>query len=199
VFNSFRRGEGPYSEYMKVATPGNEYERFAYTARLDLAPLGRMDASVPDIDRSTKLTLNLGGGYFYNDGVSFKINAVAADLHVKWMGVALMGGYLFDLATPTENPNEVDSGLEDVARMGWWVEADYTIFRRLLGVHVRYERLDLDDRLEDQNDQALWSAGVNIYAYDHLAKFQVEYQHRQELWGGSPDNDTLLTQMQVAF
>jgi len=200
VFNTLMRNEGFFGGYDEVGgSSGNLYSRFTYVARLDFDPLGTLDPSVPDIEKNRKPRVNLGAGYFYNDGASHKIHAYAADLQVKWMGVALLTGYLRDSISPTLKPNQVGAVEDDKDRLAWFVEADYTILKRLLGLHARYEWIDVNRDALDADDQAAMTVGANLYAVDHLVKFQVEFQHRFEREAQDVENDTLLTQLQISF
>lgn len=201
VFNALNRSDaGFYGGYDPISqTLGNTYGRFVYAARLDFAPLGAMNASMPDLTKDKRPRLNLGGGFFYNDGTSYKVTAFTGDIHFKWYGFALLGGYLFDTTSPSDDPNTVTDITTEFDRSAWFVEADYTILRRLLGVHARYEWLDTNSAVENEGDQSLASLGFAVYAMDQLVKVQVDYQLRMEREGKDLDNDSLMAQLQLVF
>ena len=205
VYNSLHRAEGNFhAGYEEIGQSlGNRYSRFAYGARLDVAPLGAVDDTVADVDKSSSPRVNLGGGYFYSDGATRKIHGFAGDLHFQCHGFALFGGYLHETSGPAaaEDPNEVvqEVGVADITNSGWFAEADYTILRRLLGVHARYEWLDVNHDIKDEGNERTASFGVSVYALENLVRFQADYQMRMEPDGVEVDNDILLTQIGMAF
>jgi len=202
VYNALHRGDSFYDGYQSIGqTLGNQFTRFSYAARLDVSPLGEMDEPIPDIEKKDELRVNLGGGYVFNDGAAQKIHAATGDLHVKWHGAAIFGGYIMESGSPADEPTVPlpDDLTADYDRSAWFVEADYTILKRLLGVHGRYEWIDPYSTIDDEGDEAIATFGVSVYAMDHLLKFQADYQMRIERFGLTKDNDTLLTQMQLAF
>lgn len=201
VFNALNRSEdGFFGGYDPISqTTGNTYGRFVYAVRLDVAPLGSVTPSVPDLTKSKKPRLNFGGGFFYNDGTSYKVYAATGDVHFKWYGFALLGGYLWDTTSPSEDPTTVTNVVSEFDRSAWFVEADYTILARLLGVHARFEWLDTNSELKDEGDMNIASLGFSVYAMDQLVKVQVDYQYRMEREGADLDNDSLMAQLQLAF
>jgi len=202
VYNSLQRGSTFYDGYESIGqSRGNRFSRFSYAGRLDVNPIGDMDEPIPDIDKEGALRANLGAGYVYNDGAAQKIDAITGDVHVKWYGAALFGGYMVESGEPADEPTAVvsDPQTAEYDRSGWFLEGDYTILKRLLGVHARYEWLDQLHGVDDEGDESVITAGVSVYGMDHMVKFQAEYQARIERHGAEKDNDTLLTQLQMAF
>lgn len=215
AYNSLHRKGNFFQGYEEVGQSlGNRLSRFAYAARLDVEPTvgsGKMKMSVPDAEKEDSLRANIGAGYFYNDGAAFKIHGLAVDAHVKWNGLALFGGFVWDTHEPGDEPTEtvVNEKISEDSRSGWFAEADYTIMKEKFGVHARYEQVDtgagMDDDLQD-----VVTVGANLYAYDQKVKVQLEYIHRvangfncdgkfkTDEWTGF-DRDTLLAQVQVAF
>jgi len=203
VYNSVHRAEGNFhAGYEKIGQSlGNRYGRFAYGARLDFAPLGTLDDTVADVDKSSEARFNLGGGYFYSDGTTRKTHGLAGDLHFKCHGFSVLGGYLYETSGAAEDPNKPvhEVGVADITNSAWFIEGDYTILKRLLGVHFRYEWLDADHDLDDEGNERIASFGINLYALENLVKFQADYQMRMEPDGVEVDNDILLTQIGIAF
>lgn len=215
AYNALHRKGNFYQGYEEIGQSlGNRLSRFAYAARLDVEPTigsGKMKLSIPDAEKEKSLRANIGGGWFYNDGAAYKILGVAVDAHIKWNGLALFGGFVWDTHEPADKPTEVveNEKISDDSRSGWFAEADYTILKERLGVHARYEQVDtgagMDDDLED-----VVTLGANLYAYEQKVKVQLEYIHRvangfdcegkfkTDEWTGM-DRDTLLAQVQVAF
>lgn len=199
IYNGLIRSPSFYTGYEAVGiTQGNRFEKLAYFGRVDLEPLDPLGPGEADLGQSPKVRLGLGGAVMYNDGASVGTLAWSAYLHLKAYGFHLLGEVAFDYSSPRSDAGQV-SIADDTERRIANGSLGYVILKNTLGVAARVEYLDSNTSFNNENDQLVYAGTLTYYAIGHWVKAQIEYQHRQELYGVSVDNDSVLVAIQAAF
>ena len=81
---------------------------------------------------------------------------------------------------------ELEHGVGVVGEIG------FMLLPSQLGVTARVEWFDDDEAVDNSGDQLVTTGGVQYYWHRHHFKASLNYTHREELFGPSLDNDTLL-------
>jgi len=199
VFNGLLRGATFHEGYDEVGMSlGNRYEQLAYAGRFDFTPLGDMGGDVADLEVSD-FKFGVGGGMFYNDADTNKYLGFSGDLHLKFKGIALFGEVLWDRAKPSSKPAQNTTLNVETDRLAFYINLAYTIFPNLLTVGAKYEYLDDNMDVKNQGDERIYGGNLNFHLAEGLLKFQIEYTHRSEQYGGQIKNDTVLSHVQFVF
>lgn len=196
VYNGFQRFDQFYSGYRQpLAGFGNRFDNLSYAARIatSLAAPGEEIPAPGD----KKNRLNLGASYFYSDGGARDIHAVQADAYVMRDGLRVLGEFLYSVAVPESQPSQPTTQTADIASYGVIVEAGYT-FRKMAGAHVRFEWIDPNTAVRDASDNWLITAGLsfNPPVVGKYSRLQLEYTHREEVFGLALENDSVTIQAQ---
>lgn len=200
VFNGLERRPGFFQGYQPVGvSEGNRFERLAYVARVDVAPLEPVGPGEPDLDRLPRFRLGFGGSFLFNDGDSIRTLGASGYAVMKCHGFHLMGEAIWDRSKPREDPTTTNTIGSEVSRLAAHGSLGYVILRDLLGVSARVEYLDGNMDLDDESDQLVVAGTVSYYAIGHFLKVQAEYQHRRELHGLQVANDAVLAGVQAYF
>ena len=134
---------------------------------------------------------------FYNDDNAVTTVGWEADLLMKAYGFHLAFEYIGDHGIPVSEPTTPSAIPAEVNRSTMVGEIGYVILQRTLGVAVRAEWMDDDDRVDNEGDSLIVSGGIQYYWHRHHVKAQLDFIHREELHGLARDNDTLLFQFQL--
>ncbi len=200
VFNGMQRSAYPYQGYEGIGISlGNRFGGATFVGRVEIEPLGDLGAGTADVTHSRAPRVGFGGGYMYDTGGSTDTMIWSAYLHAKWMGFHILGEYIGDHTAPRKEPTTTATISTTMERMGLYGEVGYMILPELLGLAVRVEWLDLNTRIDDEQDVLAVTATATVYAVRDMLKFQLEYTHREELHGASLANDSVLAGMQLVF
>lgn len=199
VYNGFQRFDQFYSGYRQpLAGFGNRFDNLSYAARLATSLLTPGHEIPLPGDRKDRL--NAGASYFYSDGGARDIHAVEGDILFQKSGFRALAEVMYSVTTPESVPTQPISQTENIESYAAVVEAGYT-FRRTLGAHVRFEWIDANTAVQDEADNWLLTAGLSFTppVVGKYLKAQVEYTHREEVFGVSLENDSLTFQTQFAL
>ena len=196
VYNGFQRFDQFYSGYRQpLAGFGNRFDNLSYAARIATS-LDTPGEEIP-APGDRKNRMNLGASYFYSDGGARDIHAVQADALFQRSGVRILGEFLYSVAVPESVPSVPSTQTADITSYGIVAEAGYT-FRKMAGGHVRFEWIDPNTAVQDASDNWLLTVGLsfNPPVIGKYFKTQLEYTHRQEVYGLALDNDAVTLQAQ---
>lgn len=196
VYNGFQRFDQFYSGYRQpLAGYGNRFDNLAYAARLSTS----LDTPGEDIpspgDRKNRV--NIGASYFFSDGGARDVHAVEGDILFQRAGFRALGEAIYSVAVPESVPTQPTTQTADIPSYAVVVEAGYT-FRKMVGGHLRFEWIDPNTSVQDASDNWLLTAGLsfNPPVIGKYSKLQLEYTHREEVYGLSLDNDAVTIQTQ---
>jgi hypothetical protein len=196
VYNGFQRFDQFYSGYRQpLAGFGNRFDDLAYAARI-ASSFDTPGEEIPGPgDRKNRL--NVGASYFFSDGGARDIHAVQADAFFQRSGVRVLGEFLYTVTVPESVPSQPTTQTANIESAGVIVEAGYT-FRKMAGAHVRFEWIDPNTAVKDAADNWLVTAGLsfNPPVIGKYSRLQLEYTHREEVYGLALENDSLTVQAQ---
>ena len=202
VFNGLKRGSAFHEGYEGVGVSfGNRFEGIAGVGRVDFMPLGPMGANMADLPsyRAGAVKLAVGGSFFFNDGGSILTWAGSTYAHFKAYGLHLFFEFAQEAAEPKERPTTTSTISTRIERRAVQASLGYVFLPRVLGLALRFEVLDDNIDRESQGDEWLLTPTLTFYALGDALKVQLEYTHREELFGRSLANDTVLLGLQLDF
>ncbi|MEZ4296339.1 MAG: porin [Polyangiaceae bacterium] len=196
VYNGFQRFDQFYSGYRQPqAGFGNRFDNLAYAARIATA----LDTEGEDIplpgDRKNRI--NLGASYFYSDGGARDVHAVEGDVLFQRAGFRGLAEFIYSSTVPESIPSQPTTQTANIDSYAAIVEAGYT-FRKMVGGHVRFELIDPNTAVQDAADNWLLTVGVSFSppVIGKYCRAQLEYTHREELFGAALENDSVTLQTQ---
>lgn len=201
VFNGLQRQSSFQQGYKAVGgSSGNRFEKMAYVARADVFPTGKSTGDAePDLAKSKDFRLALGGAFLFNDGESIESTSYSGYLHAKIAGFHFFGEALFEHAEPQAKPSTTATIATEADRMALMGSLGYMILKDRLGIAARVELLDANDAYDDEQDELVIAAALTWYEIGHALKARLEYQHREERYGMSMDNDAYLAGVEFSF
>lgn len=196
AFNGFTRGASFFEGYREEpALDGNRFTNLAYAARVEIAPLGKLGADLPDFERKG-IRIGVGGSFYFDPGKTVETLGWGVDFILKFKGLHLAAELLMDSASPTHKPTTDATVPGSIDRMSVVTELGYMILPDILGVTARFELLDDNKGQDNAGDEIVFTGGVQYYLHRQHLKAQLEYTHREELKGIALDNDALVLQLQ---
>lgn len=197
VYNAFDRyGEFYRGVINSVGLRGNRFNGLSEVFRLSLEPMGPVGENVADLEGG-KLRLHVGGGMYMNDSGSTQTQGTSADLHIKVAGLHALFEWIADSADPSETPTTPATIPAGKKRQAISAELGYTLGKN--GVAVRTELIDQDTAIEDNRDEMWLSVALNHHFLGNMARFSLQFDHRQELNGEPRDNDSLYGKLALRF
>ncbi|MBI4954629.1 MAG: hypothetical protein HY908_21570 [Myxococcales bacterium] len=196
LYNGFQREDFFYRGYRENYAPfGNRFDGVAFAGRLGTQPLGAVGPTVADLEHAS-FRFGLGTNYFYSHGGARDLHAAGGDarLHVEGFDLHFEG--LWSRSIPASVPTQPTAEVATKDSWGLTTEVGYVIVPRLFGLHTRFEWLDPDVVVANEDDDWLLTAGASVELFDRLLKLQAEYTHRQERAGLSLANDSVALQFQ---
>jgi hypothetical protein len=196
VYNGFQRFDQFYSGYRQpLAGFGNRFDNLAYVARLATA-LDTPGEEIPG-PGDKKNHMNTGVSYFFSDGGARDIHALQADAFFQRNGVRVLAEFLYSVTVPEAVPSQPSTQTADIASYGIVAEAGYT-FRKMAGAHLRFEWIDPNTAVKDNADNWLLTAGISVNppVLGKYCRAQLEYTHREEVFGLPLENDSFTLQAQ---
>ncbi len=199
VYNGFARAGNFHEGYTEnAALAGNRFTRLAYVARIEAAPMGPVGATLADLDGGS-MRIGIGGGMYFDHGETVETLGIEADLVLKVSGFHLAAEFLYDDATPADEPTSTGTIPSAVTRMAVVSQLGYLIVPERLGATARIEWIDDNTELDNAGDQLIATIGMQYYFRRHHLKASLEFTHREELSGLSIDNDSLMLQAQFSL
>ncbi len=197
VYNGFERHTEFYRGIVNgTGLRGNRFHGLSMVGRLHAEPLGQVGPNVADLERG-KLRLHVGGGMYMNDAGTGKTQGMSADLHVKVAGFHLLAEWIRDDAEPVESPTTPATIPEKLTRQAMSVELGYTIAKH--GIAVRAEMIDPNTAVDDNRDEMWLSVAFNHHFIENMARFSLQFDHREERNGEPRDNDALYAKLALRF
>lgn len=197
VYNGFERNSEFYLGHVNaVGLRGNRFHGLSWVGRLSVEPMGAMGPTVADLDGG-KLRVHLGGGAYGNDAGSYSTMGYSADLHLKIAGLHALFEFIGDNATPNQTPTAISTIAAEVDRQAITAELGYTMGKN--GIAVRTELIDQNKAKDDNRDEMWLSVAFNHHFIGNMARFSLQFDHRQELNGEPRDNDSLYGKLALRF
>ncbi|HZF52844.1 MAG TPA: porin [Polyangiaceae bacterium] len=198
VWNGFQRSDQFYEGYNSNATTtGNRFDDLAYSVRFAAEPLGELGAEIADFERSTRLKLGVGVGYFFSDGGTRDIHGGGADLLAHWRGFHFMSEILFSHVDPEDVPTQPTTQVARIKSLAGYGEVGYAVVKSRLAVTARAEWVNPNLDVSSEADALVITGGASYFVVEDLIKAQLEYTHREELGGSSLKNDLVGLQLQL--
>ncbi len=197
VYNAFERHSVFYRGHVNATgLRGNRFHGVSVVGRLQLEPLGPVGMEIADLDGGG-LRIHVGGGYYNNGAKTTSTTGMEADLHVKVHGFHLFVEWIADSADPVEEPTTTTTIPQDVQRQAITAELGYTLGKN--GLAVRTELIDPDTAKEDNRDEMWLSVAFNHHFIRNIARFSLQFDHREELAGQPRDNDAVFGKLALRF
>jgi len=176
-------------------------DEYVFTSRFEIAPLGKMEMSEPDLKESPlRLTAGFNIGYATALGKGLSLADVGAselryggDLRVHFAGASLRG----EVLRGERDENEGEPGF---GRLGVSVQGGYVlpipIAMPQFELVFRYAQWDVNDELDgtegddyvvDNTAIRYLEPGLNIYLFEHAAKLHLAYRLTDLLEGPKTD------------
>ena len=76
-------------------------------------------------------------------------------------------------------------------------EAGYVVWKERLGVTARFEWLDPNTSVKNESDSWILTGGASYHVLNDFLKAQLDYTHREERYGKSLKNDSVVFQIQL--
>lgn len=198
VWNGFQRSDQFYRGYdQNAATFGNRFDDLAYSARIATEPFGELGPEVADFERTPRLKLGAGVGYFYSDGGTRDIHGGEADMLVHWKGIHFMGELLFSQVDPEDVPSQPTTQIARIKSLAGFGEVGYAVIKSRLAVSARVEWVNPNLDVSSEADALVITGGASYFVVEDLVKAQLDYTHREELGGSSLKNDIVGLQLQL--
>ncbi|MCB9556252.1 MAG: hypothetical protein H6707_09140 [Deltaproteobacteria bacterium] len=174
-------------------TSGNQLAGLAAGIRITYDLLGREEQLVPD-----EPTIQLAGGYFYDDGPATDSHRASVSLALSGYRVRMLTEFLWLNSKPDHAPT-TPAQEGTVSRWGVAGQVGVFIWRERLELAARYEYFRDDDNLIELGRQQLFTGGANLYLCSHRLKLQVNYINRHEMSGPALNNNIAFAQLQASF
>lgn len=197
VFNGFERSDQFYAGYRQNHAPlGNRFEGLAYVARLATEPIGPLSRTIADETHQSP-RFGVGANYFYSDGAARGIHTFGGDAILHAVGFHFLAEAIYSVVSPKSDPEAPTATVAEVKSLGVVAEAGYMILEDLLGVTARFEYIDPSSAVEDEGDNWLAGGGATVMFFEGMVRVTAEYQHREEMFGLSLENDAVILQAQL--
>jgi Phosphate-selective porin O and P len=197
VFNGLERSDQFWLGYVEnSAILGNRFDGLTYAGRLTSEPLGPMGRTMEDLHHG-KLRIGAGASAFYSDGGTRGVTGVGGDLLLKFRGLHVLAEFIANRSTPKVQPTQPTTQTANVTSWSMIGEAGYMILRDRLGLNARFEWINANTAIKDENDQWILTGGVSYHILHDFLKAQLDYNHREELYGLPLKNDSLVFQVQL--
>jgi hypothetical protein len=197
VFNGLERYDQFFQGYVEnSAILGNLYDGLTYAGRITSEPLGPMGRTTEDLHHG-KLRVSWGASAFYSDGGSRNIAGWGGDFLLHYRGLHILGEVIANRTTPKEQPTQPTTQTATVTAYGEVVEAGYVIVQDRLGLSGRFEYLDPNTGVQNEQNSWILTVGASYHILSDFLKAQLDYTHREELYGLPLKNDSVVFQAQL--
>jgi Phosphate-selective porin O and P len=197
IFNGLERNDQFWLGYVEnAAILGNLFNGLTYSGRITSEPLGPMGRTMEDLHHG-KLKIAAGASLFYSDGGTRGITGLGGDLLLHFRGLHVLAEFIANRSTPKVEPTQPTNQTANVTSWAMIGEAGYMVLRDRLGINARFEWINANTAIKDENDQWILTGGVSYHILHDFLKAQVDYNHREELYGVPLKNDSLVFQIQL--
>jgi hypothetical protein len=199
MFNGFQRSDQFYAGHSESYAPlGNRFEGVAVAGRIATEPLGPLGRTTQDLGRS-RFRFGAGANYFFSNGGARTLHGAGGDLLIHVAGLHVLAEVLWLRAAPKEIPSQPITQVTAISSLGVVGEAGYMIIPQTFGVSARIEWIDPNPDVDNEGDNFITSGGVSYHAFDDIVRAQLEFTHREELYGVPLANDSLTLQLQLSL
>jgi hypothetical protein len=197
VYNALQRYDQFWQGYQEnAAVLGNRFDGLSYAGRLTSEPLGSIGSTIEDLHHGP-FRIAAGASTFYSDGGSRGVLGLGGDLLIHFRGLHIVAEFLANRSTPKTEPTVPTDQTATVTSYGVVGEAGYMILKERLGLSARFEYIDANTAVKDQNDQWIFTGGLSYHVLHDFLKAGIDYTHRGELHGVPLTNDSLVIQAQL--
>jgi len=197
VYNGLQRFDQFFLGYVEnSAVLGNRFDGLTYSGRLTSEPLGGLGTTIEDLKKGP-FKIAAGASCFYSDGGTRGVLGLGGDVLVHVRGVHVLGEFLANRTTPKATPTQPTNQTATITSYGAVGEVGYVILKERLGITARFEWLDPNTAVKDENDSWILTGGISYHVLHDFLKAQLDYTHREELHGRSLKNDSLVIQAQL--
>ncbi len=197
VYNGLERNSQYFLGYVEnSAILGNRFDGLTYAGRITSEPLGDMGRTMEDLHHG-KFRIAAGADAFYSEGGTQGITGLSGDILLHYRGLHVLGEFLANRSTPAIQPTQPTTVSAVKTSLGAVVEAGYVVLRDRLGITARFERIVPDTQVKDESNSWILTGGASYHILHDFLKAQLDYTHREELYGVSLKNDSLVFQIQL--
>jgi len=197
VYNGLQRNDQFFLGYVEnSAILGNRFDGLTYAGRITSEPLGGTGRTIEDLHQG-KLRISAGADAFYSNGGTRGVLGLSGDILLHYRGLHVLGEFLSNRSTPAVEPTQATTLTAVKTSYGAVLEAGYVVWRDRLGITGRFERLVPDTAVKDESNSWIVTGGLSYHILSDFLKAQLDYTHREELYGVSLKNDSLVFQVQL--
>jgi hypothetical protein len=197
VYNGLQRNDYFFEGYVEnSAILGNMFDGLTYAGRITSEPLGSPGRSIEDLHRG-KLRIAAGASGFYSDGGTRGILGLGGDFLLHYRGLHVMAEFIANRTVPKMQPTQPTDQTATVTSYAAYAEAGYMLMRDRLGITGRFEWLDPNTAVKDESNSWIFTGGLSYHVLNDFLKAQLNYTHREELYGLPLKNDSVVVQIQL--
>lgn len=197
VYNGLQRYDYYFQGYVEnSAIYGNRFDGLTYAGRVTSEPMGSLGRTMEDLHHG-KFKIAAGANAFYSDGGTRGILGLGGDVLLHVRGLHVLGEFIANRSTPKTDPTMPTTQSAVVTSYAAVLEAGYVIVKERLGVTTRFEWLDPNTAVKNEANSWILTPGVSYHVLNDFLKAQLDYTHREELYGKSLKNDSVVIQIQL--
>lgn len=199
VFNGLQRSDQFYRGHNESFAPlGNRFEGLAVAGRVATEPLGPLGGLIHDFEHSP-FRFGAGADFFYSASGARTLMGASGDVLVHVRGLHVLAEVLWLRAAPQSVPSQPITQVTSIPSLGIVGEAGYMIVPRRFGLSARVEWIDPNPDVDNEADNFIFTGGASFHAIEDLLRAQLEYTHREELYGLVLANDSVTLQLQLSL
>ena len=197
VYNGLQKSDQFFMGYMEnSAILGNRFDGLTYAGRITSEPAGSIGRTMEDLHHG-KFKIAAGASAFYSDGGTRGILGLGGDILLHFRGLHVLGEFIANRATPKVDPTQPTTQSSVVTSYGAIAEAGYVVVKERLGLTARFEWLDPNTAVKNESNSWILTGGASYHVLSDFLKAQLDYTHREELYGKSLKNDSVVFQVQL--
>jgi hypothetical protein len=197
VYNALVRNPYFFQGYLENSSVlGNRFDGLSYAGRLTSEPMGPLGRTMEDLHHG-KFKIAAGASGFYSDGGTVGILGLGGDVLVHFRGLHVLGEFIANRSTPKTQPTLPSAQTSVVTSYAAVAEAGYVVLKERLGITARFEWLDPNTAVKNESNSWVLTGGASYHFLSVFLKAQLDYTHREELYGKSLANDSVVFQIQL--
>jgi hypothetical protein len=197
VYNGLQRYDYFFQGYVEnAAIYGNRFDGLTYAGRITSEPLGPMGRTMEDLHHG-KLKIAAGASSYYSDGGTRGILGLNGDVLLHYRGLHVLGEFIANRTTPKTDPTQATTQTAVVTSYAAIAEAGYMVMKERLGITARFEWLDPNTAVKDESNSWILTGGLSYHVLSDFLKAQLDYNHREALYGLPLKNDSVVFQLQL--
>jgi hypothetical protein len=197
IYNGLQRNDQFFLGYVEnSAILGNRFDGLTYAGRITSEPLGTMGRTMEDLHQG-KFHISAGADAFYSEGGTRGVLGLSGDILLHFRGLHVLGEFISNRSTPAIQPTQPTTLTAVKTSLGAVVEAGYMVLRDRLGITGRFERIIPDTAVKDESDSWVLTGGISYHVLSDFLKAQLDYTHREALYGLNLKDDSLVFQLQL--